>query len=76
MLSNIFIGNKQGGNMIIRENIILDNIQYVKTYSDKGFYIERDGVQYSEAIDPIEFAKERIYIETDIPIESVGELDG
>lgn len=76
MLSNIFIGNKQGGNMIIRENIILDNIQYVKTYSDKGFYIERDGVQYSEAIDPIEFAKERIYIETDIPIESAGELDG
>lgn len=62
--------------MIIRENIILDNIQYVKTYSDKGFYIERDGVQYSEAIDPIEFAKERIYIETDIPIESAGELDG
>ena len=31
--------------------------------------VERENVQYSEAIDPIEFASERIYTETDIPIE-------
>lgn len=62
--------------MIVREEITLKDKQFTKTYSDKGMYIERDGVQYSEAIDPIEFAKERIYIETDIPIESAGELDG
>ena len=56
--------------MIIREEITIKDKQFTKTYSDKGVYIERDGVQYSEAIDPIEFADERIYTETDIPIES------
>lgn len=39
-----------------------------KTVSDNGFYIERDGVQYSEAIDPSEFG--RTYTETDIPVEA------
>lgn len=62
--------------MIIREEITINNKQFTKTYSDKGVYIERDGVQYSEAIDPIEYADERIYTETDIPIESEGDLDG
>lgn len=62
--------------MIIREEITINNKQFIKTYSDKGVYIERDGVQYSEAIDPIEYADERIYTETDIPIESEGDLDG
>ena len=56
--------------MIIREEITIKNKQFVKTYSDKGMMIERDGVQYTEALDPIEYADERIYIETDIPIES------
>lgn len=55
--------------MIIRENVIINDKEYIKTYSDKGFYIERDEIQYSEAIDPIEFKDERIYTETDIPIE-------
>ena len=62
--------------MIIREEITINNKQFTKTYSDTGVYIERDGVQYSEAIDPIEYADERIYTETDIPIESEGDLDG
>lgn len=56
--------------MIIRENIIIGSKKFIRNYSDKGMYIERDNVQYSEAIDPIEFAEERIYTETDIPIES------
>lgn len=56
--------------MIIREEITINNKQFSKTYSDKGVYIERDGVQYSEAIDPIEFAEDRVYTETDIPIEN------
>ena len=59
--------------MIVRENITINNKQFIKTYSDKGMMIERDGVQYSEAIDPIEFAEERIYTETDIPIENEEE---
>ena len=36
---------------------------------DNGNYIERDGVEYSEAYDPMEFWEERVYIETDKPIE-------
>ena len=56
--------------MIIKEEITINNKQFTKTYSDKGMMVERDGVQYSEAIDPIEFAEERVYTETDTPIES------
>ena len=53
--------------MIVKENIEISGKDFVKQYSDNGFYIERDGVQYSEAIDPSEFG--RTYTETDIPID-------
>lgn len=56
--------------MIIRENLIIGSKKFVRNYSDKGMYIKRDKILYEEAIDPIEFADERIYTETDIPIES------
>ena len=56
--------------MIIKEEITINNKQFTKTYSDKGMMIERDNEQYSEAIDPIEFAEDRVYTETDIPIEN------
>lgn len=46
-----------------------DGIVLNRTYSDIGMMIERDGVQYSEAIDPAEIG--RVYTETDIPIEIV-----
>ena len=54
--------------MIVKENIEISGKDFVKQYSDSGFYIERDGVQYSEAIDPSEFG--RTYTETDIPVEA------
>ena len=44
-----------------------DGVVLVRTYSDKGVYIERDGFQYSEAVDPE--GLDRVYIETDILIE-------
>lgn len=53
---------------VIREQITINNKEFMKNYSDAGFYIERDGVEYEEAIDPIEFAEERIYTETNKPI--------
>ena len=53
--------------MIVQENIKIRNKDFVKTYSDAGFYIERDGIMYAEAIDSAEF--ERVYTETDVPIE-------
>ena len=54
--------------MIVKDNIEIGGKAFVKQYSDNGFYIERDGVQYSEAIDSSEFG--RTYTETDIPVEA------
>lgn len=38
--------------MIKIENLTIGGRAFVKTYSDDGYMIERDGVRYSEAIDP------------------------
>lgn len=54
--------------MIIKENIEIESKAFIKQYSDGGFYIERDGAKYSEAIDPANI--ERTYTETDEPIET------
>lgn len=54
---------------VVREEIIINEKRFMKNYSDKNFYIQRDGITYAEATDPIEFAEERQYEETDIPIE-------
>ena len=53
--------------MIVTEQLTINDRQFTETYSDSGFMVERDGAQYSEAIDPAEFG--RTYTETDIPIE-------
>lgn len=53
--------------MIKTEQLTINNKQFTKSYSDSGYMIERDGVQYSEAIDPTELG--RTYTETDTPIE-------
>ena len=52
--------------MIQTENIIINGRQLTRTYSDGWFYIQRDGVQYAEAIDPA--GSGRTYTETDVPI--------
>lgn len=57
--------------MLVRENMEIGGKAFVKTYSDKGFYIERDGAKYAEAIDPADIP--RTYIETDEPIEDDGD---
>ena len=54
--------------MIVKENMEIGGRDFVKQYSDKGFYIERDSAKYSEAIDPADIPRE--YIETDEPIDS------
>ena len=54
--------------MVITENVEINGKQYIKNYSDSGFMIERDGVRYSEAIDPVGF-EDRVYVETDELIE-------
>ena len=44
-----------------------DGVVLNRTYSDIGMMIERDGVRYSEAIDPAELNRQ--YTETDELIE-------
>lgn len=46
-----------------------DGVVLNRTYSDKNMMIERDGVRYSEAIDPAELNRQ--YTETDEPIEVI-----
>ena len=55
--------------MIISENLTIWGREFVKRYSDSGYYIRQDqtGIDYSEAIDVAE--SEFTYTETDIPIE-------
>lgn len=60
--------------MVKTETVTINDREFRKTYSDEGFMIERDGVQYSEAIDPIGF-EDRVYTETDIKIEEPIEVD-
>lgn len=54
--------------MIITENITINGKELVRTYSDHGFMIEREGVCYDEAIDPIDTG--RTYTETEILIDT------
>ena len=58
--------------MIKTETITIKSRKYSKTYSDEGYMIEREGVQYSEAIDPI--TSNRGYIETNV--KTMEENDG
>ena len=53
--------------MVKSEVIEINGTQYRKTYSDSGFYIERDGMQFSEAVDVI--GADFVYTETDVKIE-------
>lgn len=48
-----------------------DGVVLNRTYSDAGMMIERDGVRYSEAVDPAELNRQ--YTETDEPITTVEE---
>jgi hypothetical protein len=57
--------------MVVTEKITLNGTEYIRNYSDCGFCIERDGVVYSEAIDPL--GTDRVYTETNVPIESDSE---
>lgn len=53
--------------MIVKETINIRGTDYIRHYSDSGKYIERDGVLYSEAIDPI--GSEREYTESALDLE-------
>lgn len=59
--------------MIKTENLTINGKAFIRTFSDSGFMVERDGVRYSEAIDPAELG--RTYTETDEPVEGMTETE-
>lgn len=58
--------------MIVQTTKEIHGVMYDYAYSDSGYMIERDGVRYSEAVDPIDSG--RLYTETDEPI-NVGTME-
>lgn len=57
--------------MIITEIVTINGRQFIYTHSDDNMKIERDGIEYDEAYDPIDTG--RIYAETTHIIETVTE---
>ena len=53
--------------MIVQTIKEINGVMYDYAYSDSGYMIERDGVRYSEAVDPLDSG--RLYTETDEPVE-------
>lgn len=50
--------------MIVQEHFDVNGRDFIRTTSDAGRYVVRDGVEYSEACDPAEFGK--VYTEGDL----------
>lgn len=50
--------------MIIQEHFDVNGRDFIRTTSDSGRYVVRDGVEYSEACDPAEFGRQ--YTEGDL----------
>lgn len=58
--------------MIVQEHFDVNGRDFVRTTSDAGRYVVRDGISYSEACDPAEFG--RTYTEGDLmPDEERGD---
>lgn len=50
--------------MIVQEHFDVNGRDFIRTVSDSGRYVVRDGVSYSEACDPAEFGRQ--YTEGDL----------
>lgn len=57
--------------MIVTESLTINGRAFIRTYSDSGYMVEREGVMYSEAIDPAEMG--RTYTETDEATDATEE---
>lgn len=44
--------------MIVQEHFDVNGRDFIRTVSDAGRYVVRDGVSYSEACDPAEFGRQ------------------
>lgn len=54
--------------MVIKTTKTLWGVTYDYACSDEGRMVERDGVRYCEALDPL--GSDRVYTETEEPIDS------
>lgn len=60
--------------MIIQERFTINGREFIRTYSDAGRYVVRDGASYGEANDPAEFG--RVYTEGDLmPVDESALAD-
>ena len=61
--------------VIIQTTKEINGVVYDYVYSDSGFMIERDGVRYSEAVDPLDSG--RVYTESNefIEAEALSEIE-
>ena len=44
--------------MIVQEHFDVNGRDFIRTCSDAGRYVVRDGISYSEACDPAEFGRQ------------------
>lgn len=56
--------------MLYVEKVTINGREFTRTWSDR-FMIEREGVLYSDAIDPV--GSGRTYTETSVPLDVVEE---
>lgn len=59
--------------MIVQEHFDVNGRDFVRTTSNSGRYVVRDGVSYSEACDPAEFG--RVYTEGDLMPPDEQDMD-
>ena len=64
---------KEGAEMIIQEHFDVNGRDFIRTTSNSGRYVVRDGVEYSEACDPAEFGRQ--YTEGDIMPPEEQDMD-
>lgn len=58
--------------MIVQTHFDVDGRDFIRTASDAGRYVVRDGVSYSEACDPAEYGRQ--YTEGDVMPDDESEL--
>lgn len=61
--------------MLKTETLNISGKPFVRTWSDEGMMIERDGKRYEEAIDPIESGRTYTETEQEIPDREAEEND-
>lgn len=56
--------------MIVTEQFTINGKEFVRTYSDAGRYVVRDGIAYAEANDPADLG--RVYTEGELmPVDGI-----